>query len=79
MISEAKFNERNIVAALDKNFKALEICNKNKMIEDAASIHSYCAQLLLQTGSYYQAYRHADVCIKLCPDFDKVPVHDVYM
>ena len=75
LISEAKHYRNNSLAAFDKCLKALDICNKNKLKEDAAYIHSYCAELLLQTRSYYQAYRHTDVCIKLCPAFDKVHVH----
>ena len=58
--------------ALERYFKALDICNKNKLTEEAASIHGNCAHLLLQAESYYQAYKHADSCIRLYPSYDKV-------
>ena len=59
-------------AALERYFKALDICKKCKLTEEAASIHGNCAHLLLQAGSFYQAYKHADACISLYPSYDKV-------
>ena len=58
--------------ALERYFKALDVCKKCNLNEEAASIHGNCSHLLLQAESYYQAYRHADACIKLYPTYDKV-------
>ena len=58
------------VKALELHFNALGICNMQNLTEDAASIHSECAGLLLQTNSYYLAYRHADACIKVKPFYE---------
>ena len=58
--------------ALERYFKALDICKKSNLTEEAAAIHGNCAHLLLQKDSYYQAYKHADACIRLNPSYDKV-------
>lgn len=60
--------------ALERYFKALDICKKSNLTEEAASIHGNCAHLLLQAQSYYQAYQHANTCINLFPSYDKVSV-----
>ena len=58
------------VMALELYFIALGICNQQNLTEDATSIHSKCADLLLQTSSYYLAYRHADACMKVKPSHE---------
>lgn len=66
--------------ALEMYFKALEICNSNKLTEKSASIHGNCAHLLLQVKSYHEAYTHADACIELYPSNDQVHMYkfDLY-
>ena len=65
--------------ALERYFKALDICKKSNLTEEAAAIHGNCAHLLLQKDSYYQAYKHADACIRINPSYDKVSHCSVYV
>lgn len=60
------------IQALEKYIKALDICKKSKLTEEASYIHGNCAHFLLQIKSYNLAYRHAHAGIKLCPSYDKV-------
>lgn len=69
MNTEAKryLENHDHVKALELYFTALGICNMQNLSEDVAIIYHECAGLLLQTNSYYLAYRHADACIKVKP------------
>ena len=60
MNTEAKryLENHDHVKALELYFTALGICNMQNLSEDVATIYHECAGLLLQTNSYYLAYRH---------------------
>ena len=72
MNSEAKhyLEDGDHVKALEQYFTSLVICSAQNLTEDAASIHIECAVILLQRNSYYQAYRHANTCIKFKPFYE---------
>ncbi len=58
--------------ALGKYVLALQLCQTYSITDETALIRSNCAQACLNLGWYRDAYDHADECVRLNPNLDKV-------
>ncbi len=58
--------------ALRNYFLALRLCQTYSITDESALIRCNCAQACLKLGLYRDAYDHADECVRVNPNLDKV-------
>ena len=70
--AKACFLKKDYHSALGKYHHTLQLCREHKLHDEMAVIHANAAQVCLNLQLYEDAYKHADECLQINPDLDKV-------